>query len=129
MSARAQSRRWYLVALVCIAACFDTGQAAAEVLRDPMRPPAPSAAATRQRASLVPTRVTALFLSANRRAAVVDGKLVREGERSGLCFVEAILEVGVRCRFPKGTRVVRIPAPEQSFKKPAALAVAATGVP
>ncbi len=99
-------------------------------LRDPMRPPSAVAASVEgQRPRLVPTQVTALFISSERRSAVVDGRLVRVGERSGLCQVEAILEDGVRCRFPRGVRVVRIPQAQYAIKKPAAAAVAANGVP
>jgi hypothetical protein len=110
---------------------LSSGVIAAEV-RDPMRPPSAVAATTGVeglRPRLVPTQVTALFISSERRAAVVDGRLVRVGENSGLCHVEEILEDGVRCRFPRGVRVVRLPRTEYTFKKPAAAAVAANGVP
>jgi hypothetical protein len=92
---------------VLLLACMPGGASAADV-RDPMRPPtAATASVEGQRPRLVPTQVTALFISGERRAAVVDGRLVRVGERSGLCQVEEILEDGVRCRFPRGVRVVR----------------------
>jgi hypothetical protein len=115
--------------LVLMLACISSGTMADEV-RDPMRPPsAVTASVEGQRPRLVPTQVTALFISSERRAAVVDGRLVRVGEHSGLCQVEEILDDGVRCRFPRGVRVVRLPHAEVTFKKPAAAAVAANGVP
>jgi hypothetical protein len=103
--------------------------AAAGELRDPMRPPAPPPSAAASRPNLVPTKVTALFISETRRAAVVDGQLVRAGERAGLCYVEEILDDGVRCRFPKSVRVVLLPRSTLEMKKPTATAVAANGVP
>jgi hypothetical protein len=115
--------------IVLMLAGASSGAIGADV-RDPMRPPSAVAASVEgQRPRLVPTRVTALFISGERHAAIVDGRLVHAGERSGLCQVEAVLDDGVRCRFPRGVRVVRLPHAEVTFKKPAAAAVAANGVP
>jgi hypothetical protein len=123
-------KTWTLMLMLAGAATSAATCVAGEPLRDPMRPPSaagPVAAAALPR--LVPTRVTALFLSGERRTAIVDGRVVHAGERSGLCLVEEILDDGVRCRFPRSVRVVRLPQVDASFKKPAATAVAANGVP
>lgn len=102
---------------------------AAEPVRDPMRPPSASSSVPGQRSNRVPVTVSAIFISPTRRSAIVDGRLVRAGDSAGLCQVLEILDEGVRCRFPKGTRIVRLPGSAASFKQPVVPAVAANGVP
>jgi hypothetical protein len=98
-------------------------------LRDTMRPPALPAAVAVRVPDPVTATVTAIFISESRRTAVVDGQLVRAGDRVGLCLVEAVLENGVRCRFPKEVRVLSLPRTDQVIKKPTAAAVESNGVP
>lgn len=108
---------------------------AADPIRDPMRPPSAGVTVPGQRSNLVPTTVSAVFISPTRRSAIVDGRLVRAGESAGLCQVLEILDEGVRCQFPKGTRIVRLPGTAAAFKQsaapvvPSVPAVAANGVP
>jgi hypothetical protein len=118
------------LALLLTGAAITATAAASDEMRDPMRPPSATAPVVDgQRSNRVPTRVTALFISGERRTAIVDGRVVRTGDRAGLCQVEEILDDGVRCRFPRGVRIVRLPQADASFKKPAAAAVAVNGVP
>jgi hypothetical protein len=101
-------------------------------LPDPTRPPTASSApaAARGARATRATRVTALFISSSRRTAIFDGRIVQRGDRVGGCFVEEILDDGVRCRTAKGMKVERLPRREPAFSiKPArASAPAATGV-
>ena len=113
--------------LVLLGSVAVSGPGAAE-LRDPMRPPG-LAQGGPQRSSVAPTRVTAVFISPTRRAAVVDGKLVHAGESAGLCFVEEVLDRGVRCRFSKSVRVVQLPTQDYAIRKTTATAVVANGAP
>ena len=102
--------------------------APAQEVRDPMRPPhvgTERVAAAR----LAPTRVTGVFIAPERRAAIVDGRVVSAGQRVGLCLVIEILNDGVRCRFPTGERVVSLPGRAADVKQHTAVALAATGVP
>ena len=119
------SLKFFVVALL-FAAC---ASALAGELRDPMRPAGAAPAGGAARRGRVPTQVQALFIAPTRRAAVVDGLLVHEGERAGQCEVLEILDDGVRCRFPRGVRVVRLEQAPSSIKTPAAAVAAANGVP
>jgi hypothetical protein len=114
--------------LIALLAVVNTSLAA-DPVRDPMRPPSAAGAIPGQRPNLVPITVSAIFISPTRRTAIVDGQLVKAGESAGLCQVLEILDEGVRCRFPKGTRIVRLPGTGTSFKKSVVPAVAANGVP
>ncbi|MFO1427466.1 MAG: hypothetical protein U1F11_10955 [Steroidobacteraceae bacterium] len=108
------------------AAC---ASALAGELRDPMRPAGAAPVDGAVRGGRVPTQVQALFIAPTRRAAVVDGRLVHEGERAGLCEVLEILDDGVRCRFPRSVRVVRLEQAPSSIKTPAAAVAAASRIP
>jgi hypothetical protein len=80
---------------------------AATELRDPTRPPVAVAATApaRQHAS-VPC-VSAIFVSAARRVAIVDSQPVHEGDHVGAYLIESITATGVRYRL--GTQVAFAP--------------------
>jgi hypothetical protein len=104
-----------------------TGTAAlAEDLQDPMRPP-DTGSAPHVTSRLAQTQVTGLIIAPERRAAIVDGQVVRAGDRAGLCLVLEVLDNGVRCRFPKGVRTVLLPAQAADVKTHRAITLAATG--
>jgi hypothetical protein len=119
-------------ALAAIALFVASAGLGAVDLPDPTRPPAAASAPASVRGApgVRAARVTAVFVSSSRRAAVFDGKVVSSGDRVGDCLVEEVLDDGVLCRTARGTRVERLPRREPAFsKKPArASAAAATGV-
>jgi MSHA biogenesis protein MshK len=61
----------------------------ADTLRDPTRPPIERSAAP-AKASAPALRVEAILIDGARRVAVVDGKVVREGDRVGAALITAI---------------------------------------
>jgi hypothetical protein len=66
-------------------------------LKDPTQPPVTAAASHRPAAALRP-RVTAIFISAQRRVATFDDQPVHVGDRVGDCLIEEITSAGVRYR-------------------------------
>ena len=68
--------------------------AAADRLADPTRPP--QARSTTSGPTQDALRVEAVLRSADRHLAIVNGKIVRAGDRIGTAQIEAILEDGVR---------------------------------
>jgi hypothetical protein len=98
-----------------------------EPLIDPMRPQLPGAGLAAPHRQ-TPAQLTGLFISGAHRAAVIDGRVVSAGERSGECLVVEILDRGVRCRIGKEIRVLPLPNGAAAVKTPAAIAVAANGV-
>jgi hypothetical protein len=100
--------------------------AAADPLRDPTRPP--QAAATRAAAVEQAPVLTAVFASGERRSAIVNGRLVRAGDRVGVFTIEDVLAEGVRYRHADRVHSLYLPHPADTVKKPAAgPARAATG--
>jgi hypothetical protein len=95
--------RWLPTLSIC-ALVVTTAQAG---IRDPMRPPLP--AASRAQVHIEEPVVTAVFIGSERRAAIVNGQLVHEGDRIGICTIEAVLEDGIRCRHGEGTREFHLP--------------------
>lgn len=71
-----------------------SAKAAADRLVDPTRPP--QAPATNDSTSLQTVRVEAVLRSADRDLAIVNGKIVRAGDRVCGVQVEAILADGIR---------------------------------
>jgi hypothetical protein len=69
----------------------------AQELKDPTRPPVAAAQARREAPAPRP-RVTAIFVSAQRRVATFDDQPVHEGDRVGACLIEEITTAGVRYR-------------------------------
>lgn len=67
-------------------------------LRDPTRPPVTAAIPPRHEASPAGPRVTAVFVSIDRRVATFDGQPVHVGDRVGDCLIEEITSAGVRYR-------------------------------
>jgi hypothetical protein len=90
---------------------------AAEI-RDPMRPPQRSSA-HRGVAAGVPV-VSALFIGATRRAAIVDGRLVHEGDTLGAGTIVALLDDGIRYQSGGVLHELHLLASDLHFKKPAA---------
>jgi len=72
--------------------------APAQELKDPTRPPTTATPPTRREAAVTRPRVTAIFLSAQRRVATFDAQPVHVGDRVGGCLIEEITSAGVRYR-------------------------------
>jgi hypothetical protein len=87
-------------------------------LRDPMRPPQPRAA-QHGLPSGAPV-VAALFIGPARRAAIVNGRLVHEGDTLGDVTIVALLADGIRYQRGGALHEQRLLASESRFKKPAA---------
>jgi hypothetical protein len=85
-----------------------SAKAAADRLIDPTRPPqAPSRSSDR---SYEGVRVEAVLRSAERDLAIVNGKIVRAGDRVAGVQIEAILADGVRYVRDGQVRVARLQA-------------------
>ena len=71
-----------------------SAKAAADRLADPTRPPQTSEASSRPAQESV--RVEAVLRSKERELAIVNGKIVRAGDRVGGVLIEEILVDGIR---------------------------------
>jgi hypothetical protein len=112
--------------LIALALCFAVALPAAADVRDPMRPPVNAIAhAGISRDEPV---VTAVFIAAERRAAIVDGHLVHRGDTVRGFAIEAVLDDGIRYRRAGSVRELHLRHSELQMKKPAARAPAASGV-
>jgi hypothetical protein len=84
-----------------------SAKAAADRLVDPTRPPqAPGTSDSRSQEAV---RVEAVLRSADRDLAIVNGKIVRAGDRVDGVQIEAILADGVRYVRDGQVRVARLP--------------------
>lgn len=88
-----------LIAAMCALAALLAGSSAsqaalAQALRDPMRPPAAAEGGAVAAAGEAPVaaRLQSVLISPARRVAVIDGRVVRVGERVGDATVVAISE-------------------------------------
>jgi len=104
--------------LLYVLLCCTGAAALAGEMRDPMRPPqrngAPSVAA-----ATTPV-VSALFIGPTRRAAIVNGRLVHEGDTLGAFTIVALLDDGIRYQSHGVVHEQRLLANELQVKKPAA---------
>ncbi len=87
-------------------------------LRDPMRPPQRNATPSAS-APTTPV-VSALFIGPTRRAAIVNGRLVHEGDTLGAFTIVALLDDGIRYQSHGVVHEQRLLANELQVKKPAA---------
>jgi len=89
--------RALLATSILAASTLPWSGARAESLSDPMRPATVRAPVTpTARSTDKNARVTAIFISDDRRVAVLDGVVVREGDRIGELVVEEIGSDSVR---------------------------------
>ncbi|MEM9404035.1 MAG: general secretion pathway protein GspB [Pseudomonadota bacterium] len=91
---------------LAILLCLPNGPAAAEDWNDPTRPDNYRASGPRGGAPVYV--VSAIFSSDNRQVAVVNGRLVREGDRIGQVEVVRIDEDRVTLSANQKTRVVAL---------------------
>lgn len=99
-----------LCALAALFAGSSASQAAlAQPLGDPMRPPAAVAAPPEPgEASKTAARLQSVLISPGRRVAVIDGRLVRVGERVGDATLVAISESQVVLQGPGGRETLKL---------------------
>lgn len=95
------------------------GSGAAE-MRDPMRPPQRAVARSGAVAGL--PVVSAVFIGARHRAAIVNGRLVHVGDRLGAYTIVALLDDGIRYQNGGVVREQRLVASDLHVKKPASVA-------
>jgi hypothetical protein len=69
-----------IVLIACMLCAVSPAAAQDRALRDPMQPFVPTADAAGVNAVPRGPRLTGVFISANRRVAVIDGELYREGD-------------------------------------------------
>jgi hypothetical protein len=101
-----------LVGCAALNICF------AEDLRDPMRPP--QRALTQRGGKAGAPVVSAVFIGATHRAAIVNGRLVHEGDRLGPYTIVALLDDGIRYQSRGVVREQRLVATGSRIKRPAA---------
>ena len=82
----------------------------ADALIDPTRPAfAPTKSAAVTHATEAASHVTAIFQTGGRRVAVIDGRVVKDGDRFGDVAIQEILADGVRITRAGRVEVVRLP--------------------
>jgi lactam utilization protein B len=100
--------------------------ALADTFIDPMRPATVSAKAIATAHIEAPVRLTAIFQTGERRVAVIDGKVVKSGDRVGDVLVQEVFADGVRysrdgrietARLAKQAAVVRSDARKDSIRQ------------
>ena len=93
--------------------------AGADGLRDPTRPPMPAAPSITMHSEPLPM-VTAVFISADSRKAIVDGRLVQAGDSISDGKIETVSADGVVWRRHGAAHELQLPRTLANFKKPAA---------
>jgi hypothetical protein len=92
----------------------------ADSLTDPMRPanlPARSGVVSDTAAA----RVTAVFLANGRRVAVLDGRVVKQGDRFGDLTIQEVLADGVRYSRGGRSEIARLPRQDARVRRSAAM--------
>lgn len=105
-----------LIAALCALAALLAGSSAsqaalAQALGDPMRPPAtpgPASAEAAADSAKAAARLQSVLISPRRRVAVIDGRVVRLGERIGDAKLVAISESHVVLQGPAGREILRL---------------------
>lgn len=112
----------------CFAALVACGLAfatTAQAARDPMRPPMAATSRVAPRAVPAP-ELTAVIGSAERRVAIVNGRVVRAGDTVDGALIVAVFEGGIRYSRAGAVRELRLPdAP--AVKRPARESTAGPG--
>lgn len=105
-----------IFAALALCAAFSAN---ASALRDPTQPPmAPSAASTT--AAIAPLRVEAIFRHGSQFTAIVDGKLVRAGDRVGAAVIQEITSDAVRYTRGGRSEITRLKSSTLNVRRPSA---------
>jgi len=104
-------------------ASLPTGVAYAQAIADPMRPPVVVSTVQGPRHSGAPSgpRLTAVFFNGTRRVAVIDGKVVGEGDSLNGSTVTEIFIDGVRLTRAGQAQTMRLPKTTVPVKTRAAV--------
>jgi hypothetical protein len=105
-------QRVYMLLSIAYFVSMPTSVSHAQALADPMRPANAAPVATgsvRSVAAPSGPRLTAVFSNGERRVAVIDGRVVREGDRVSGDTVIEILADNVRLARAGHTQTLRIP--------------------
>jgi MSHA biogenesis protein MshK len=103
----------------CLCGALIVSIAARADLIDPMRPAGPGNGPAHSAAPIRP-RVTAVFLSGQRRVAVFDGRVVKVGDRVGDVTIEEISADGVRYMRAGKVEYARLPQQATPVRRNAA---------
>lgn len=117
-TARVLRRRVALIAALSIAAHAVAPAAEADAaLKDPTRPPGES---VQKRAPAVVLRLEAILESAQRRVAIVSGRVVNVGDRLGGAIIEEITSDSVRYTRAGREHTIRLQRDQISVRQPSA---------
>jgi MSHA biogenesis protein MshK len=103
-----------------VAAVFVTPLSYAETLIDPTRPANAPTRAVVASSGEAAARVSAVFQTGGRRVAVLDGKVVKAGDRIGDAIVQEVMTDGVRLSRGGRIEVARLPKQAASVRRGAA---------
>ncbi len=127
---QALTRRYRALATLALLAAFIAASSAALAQADPTRPPAdlyavPAPQGTVRTVAVTPgvPRVQSILVSlrpGGRRIAVIDGKMVRPGDRIGNAVVAAIHSTEVILKRGSTTQVLKLfrPSPRSNIVQP-----------
>lgn len=95
------------------------GTARGEALPDPTRPPPGWTAPAQDEAPAVvqAPALQSILAGKTRRAAILDGRVYREGETVGAYKLGKITRKEVRLNGPEGDLVLRLPSPAGNLEK------------
>ena len=110
MFEKTKTRHTFQTTVLILGVIFSVAAPAAESLKDPTRPYHAAGASKRGTSVTNKYLVTAIFVSQQRRVAVVNGQLVTVGDRVGKARVSKILTDSVRLRIAGNTRTIRMAA-------------------
>lgn len=117
-TARVLRRRFAVVAALIIAVHVVASAANADdALKDPTRPPGES---EQKRAPAVALRLEAILDSAQRRVAIVSGRVVNAGDRLGGAIIEEITSDSVRYTRAGREHTIRLQRDQISVRQPSA---------
>lgn len=116
MSIKNRDARILLQAMLAL--LLNISCAHADTLVDPTRPVSvPTRSASPVRVIEQASRVTAIFQFGERRVAVLDGRVVKAGDRIGDIVVQEILSDGVRLLHAGRVEIARLPKLAASVRR------------
>ena len=107
-----------MCALAVAGAMFHTAAPAGDVLADPTRPLTAAAAADAQRPGQI--RIQAILDRGGQRIAIIDGSVVRAGDRLSWGQVEAVTATGIRYVAAGRVQFAELEVSKLQVRRPAA---------
>jgi hypothetical protein len=102
---------------VIVALLASSGAVDAQTLVDPTRPAHSPVHTGKQAVTVQPMRVEAIISRGVHRVAIVDGQLVKAGDRLGNKLILEITRIGVRYASDGAERVARLERPHLSVRQ------------